>query len=242
MKKWVKISCISIFLLAIAMVMFWGESKDVVARQGVLSLASPAKVKMDDKFDVKVTVKSDIALAAVDAIITYDASVLEFIGNVDGKMTGSSGVITLTDLYETETKEKAYKLEFRAITVGDAKFAFGETYVTDYADLQPIEMYCNTDVTAVVENKRLSENAELKDMLVATGTLSPAFSGDIVEYSADVDADCDSFIFSSIPADENATIVVDKPDVLMHGANVITITVTAPAGNTRVYTIKVIRK
>lgn len=242
MKKWITIAGFSIFLLVAAIVIISGYSTAVVAREGALSLKSPAETKVGDTFQVNVDLKSDIAIAAVEAIITYDATVVEFVGNVDGKMTGSEGVLNLSDLYNVETKEKTYALEFRAIAVGDAKFAFGETYVTDYAELQPIEMHSNTDITVVSENHQLSENAYLKELLVANGTMDKAFSKDIFSYYVNVEADCDTLIFSSVPEEENAVVTVDKPYALMHGENTITITVTAPAGNSQVYTITVNRE
>lgn len=96
----------------------------------------------------------------------------------------------------------------------------------------------------------LDNDAALADLSISQGTLSPAFSGNILQYKAFVDNNVESFTIMPTARSSGASIqingipvssgVVSSPIALQVGTNVISITVTAEDGCTQqTYTLKV---
>lgn len=90
-------------------------------------------------------------------------------------------------------------------------------------------------------------NADLAGLTTSTGSLSPAFASDTLEYAIDVDTATDELTLTPSIADSNATVTVDgaaptTPVALAIGENIIEVVVTAENGTTtRTYTVTVTR-
>ncbi|MBR2566026.1 MAG: S-layer homology domain-containing protein [Paenibacillus sp.] len=99
--------------------------------------------------------------------------------------------------------------------------------------------------------KRLSEptnNAALSGLTLSSGTLSPAFSPDVEQYTASVTSSTYSLVVSVAPLEEGASVQINGASVnsadipLTNGRNTITIEVTAPNGSTKkTYTLLISR-
>ncbi len=241
MKKWMKILIGALAVVLLTLAGFYFPAWSTNAREAQITLDVPEQVKNGEQFTLTVNVESAESLAGIDARIQYNPEVVAFVGDVEGKITGSDGLVNLKDVYGTETNKKIYRLTFQAIQVGESQFAFDKTYVTDYGQLEELEIHSNNKTVTVAENQEISDNADLKDLIVATGTLSPAFSAAVTEYTVSVGHDEDTFIFSSLPADNAAIVKVDMPETLAVGRNQVTITVTAPSGAVKNYIIYVNR-
>jgi uncharacterized delta-60 repeat protein len=93
-----------------------------------------------------------------------------------------------------------------------------------------------------------SNNADLSDLQLGEGTLSPSFANDTLAYSSVVASSSNSISISPITADPTASVTVNgqpasTPVALNVGNNTITILVTAPNGTTtRSYTLLVTRQ
>ncbi|NLK39868.1 MAG: hypothetical protein GX303_06475 [Clostridiales bacterium] len=86
-----------------------------------------------------------------------------------------------------------------------------------------------------------SSNADLAGITVLNGTLTPAFSKDILEYSVTVPHTVEKLDFACTAADSKAFITTDEPPLQINATTTITITVRAENGSTQTYTIKVTR-
>lgn len=241
MNKWMKIAGSVLAFVMVATVVFYFVAVPTEAKVAQITLDAPKQVKNGEQFVLSVIVDSKSALASIDARITYDPEVVTFVGDEAGLMTGSDGIVNLKEIYEEETYQKTYQLTFEANAVGECSFAFDKTYITDYAKLEEVEIQSNADTVSVAENNRISDNTALAEILVATGELSPVFDKAVTEYTVHVDQSEDTFIFSSTPEDEEASVSVDMPDTLSIGENRVVITVTAPSGAVRDYVITVYR-
>jgi len=89
-----------------------------------------------------------------------------------------------------------------------------------------------------------NDNANLFDLFIDEGTLTPEFNSDIIKYSAVVSYDIESITITAIPVDEVATVSDDvgKQNLIV-GENTFEIIVTAQDGKTtKTYTIIIIRE
>lgn len=85
-----------------------------------------------------------------------------------------------------------------------------------------------------------SKDASLASLTISPGTLKPAFSADVTEYTAAVPSDVTSITVSAPAKDGGAKVAVSGNDDLQDGENTITCTVTAEDGETtKTYTIMV---
>jgi mannan endo-1,4-beta-mannosidase len=89
----------------------------------------------------------------------------------------------------------------------------------------------------------LSVNADLSALTVDGGTLSPAFDAATTAYTVSVPNSVKTVTVSGTAADSNATVsgIVTLSELVAGTPQTATITVTAPSGATKVYTVEVTR-
>jgi sRNA-binding carbon storage regulator CsrA len=240
MKK--KISVLLVFVLVVALVLVGVTSKErAYAKTAQMYMELPDSVKKENEFTVRVVLESDVDLYSVDAYLTYNPEMIEFVPDGD-YVTGSAGVLELKDIYAEETKNAEYELTFRALDTGKTELALSEVYLIDYADMDYIEVVPSAKQFDIKVNKTVATDARLSDLLVAPGELTEEFQPDQLDYEMHVGLDVEMVGVSATPMDEDSVVFTDMPDKLQVGENVITITVTAISGNVNVYTVKVYRE
>lgn len=214
------------------------NQKTAYAKTAQLSIEIPNSIKKENEFKVRILLDSDVDLYSIDAYISYDAEILEFIPDCE-YVTGSAGVLELRDSYEAETKKKEYELTFRALDTGKAQIAFTEVYLIDYADMEYMEVVPSAKNFDIGVNKKEEKDARLADLIVAPGEMTEDFSADKFDYEMNVGMDVDMVCLSAVPMEEGSIVESDVLEKLQPGENTITIKVTALSGNINVYTIKV---
>lgn len=94
---------------------------------------------------------------------------------------------------------------------------------------------------SITINKIKSSNANLKQLNVSDGVLSPTFNENTTSYSVTVSSDVDHIDIDALGYD-GSSIVGDGTHSLDYGDNTIQIAVTAEDGSTKSYTINVVRQ
>jgi len=87
-----------------------------------------------------------------------------------------------------------------------------------------------------------SKNADLASLSVSSHSISPSFSAGNTKYSLSVGSNVTSVTINAKTADSGAKISGTGNKTLNYGNNALSVTVTAPAGNTKTYTVTVNRK
>lgn len=240
MKK--KIAVLLTFALIIGLTAIGVSSKNkAYAKTAEMYLEIPESVKKENEFTVKVVLNSDVDLYSIDAYLSYNADLLEFIPNSD-YVTGASGVLELKDTYDAETKNAEYEITFKALDTGDVEVALTDVYLIDYADLDYIEVAPSAKQFSIDINKKVEDDARLSDLLVAPGELTEEFQPNQLEYEMHVGLDVEIVGVSAIPMEEGSIVGLEMPEKLQVGENTIIITVTALSGHVNTYTIKVYRE
>ena len=96
-------------------------------------------------------------------------------------------------------------------------------------------------VTVTANNPTLSGNADLKSLVPSKGSLSPKFDPDVTEYTIAVSHSVTSLSLSATPDHSAAKTYISGKNALEVGKNTRTITVTAPNGTTKKYTVVITR-
>lgn len=191
--------------------------------------------------DVTVTfsVKGDTQIKAVEAYIYYEDSVVEFVSADSSAITGTSGVLKLSQQFEEGTSEAVYALDFHALEVGTTTFKVQEMHVEEWENEEVTTVDNSTAKITVTKNDEESKNANLESLEVFPDTLTPAFEPDVYEYSMTVESDITDIVISAIPSDGESIVQVDGNEELKVGSNRVVITVTSVSGVKKEYQIRV---
>ena len=145
---------------------------------------------------------------------------------------------------DEDSRSITFTYKFKTKAVGSA-----EIYVSDVENyrLEPVPGMSDvietgtSSVTLSIVEKQLSSNANLKAITPSVGTLSPAFSKDVTSYTVNVSNGTTVCYMDFSLEDRDAKAQLSGDEFLKVGDNVRTITVTAPNGNVKKYTVNVIR-
>lgn len=194
---------------------------------------SNSNPKVNNAVTVTVTVKGSEAMYGTDFSVSYNPDVLRFESGDDA--AGGAGVVKIAGGV-TGAANKTYSLKFTAIASGSSSIsASGGVY------------YENTDdsfsgsATVNVSDVSKSTNANLSSLRTSAGVLSPNFSASVTEYTVNVGSDVTECKVYGTTADPDANISVSGSATLKDGENKRVVTVTAPSGDTKSYTLTIIR-
>ena len=178
------------------------------------------RAKSDDNY--LLTLESDVG----ELLPEFNKEIHEYTINVPDKTTQ----ITLNGTVSANSKVNG---------LGTSDVPLGETTRTITVTSQSGEIN-----TYTVKIKRgASKNTELDDLVPSNGTLEPAYTNDITEYTMDLDDNINIINFIANPTDKDAKVTTDDIMVLNYGENTYHVNVLAEDGVTeRNITIKITRK
>lgn len=200
---------------------------------------SSSNVTVGGEFTVTVKVSAS-AIGSVQGKLTYNPSVVEFVSGSDAN--GTAGTVIMTKWSTGDnTPSLSFSLTFKAKAAGSSALSFATTEVTNFNE-EPLDASSASANVTVSTPVVLSGNANLSSIKVSAGTLSPAFSANTTNYSVTVENSVRKLTLSAIAADKDAKTSISGRDTLSVGTNTRVITVTAPNGTTKKYTVKITRK
>ncbi len=222
---------ITVLLTTVAMVLALCTF-NVSAASASVSVSN-SNPKVNNAVTVTVTVKGSEAMYGTDFSVSYNPAVLRFESGDDA--AGGAGVVKIAGGV-TGAANKTYSLKFTAIAAGSSSIsASGGVY------------YENTDdsfsgsATVNVSDVSKSTNANLSSLRTSAGVLSPSFSSSVTEYTVNVGSNTTECKVYGTTADPDADISVSGSATLKIGENKRVVTVTAPSGDTKSYTLTIIR-
>lgn len=220
------------------------------------SFAANAKIAFTDpstevgsEFTVtmKFTSTSGDVLGDTRVYLTYDSSMMEYVQGSSAQASGGDGTLVVSSTMDGST-EVTTPLKFKALKEGVATIKVvtdnSEAYDSD-GQMLTMDKIGTSKVTieAAKSTAAQSDDASLKSLQISPGTLDPAFSPDVENYTASVGLDIDKLTVSAQPANDNASVSVEGGDELKDGENTVVCKVTAEDGTTvRSYTITVTRE
>ncbi len=228
------------FLTCSAMIAAIALGTSFTALAGRIAFSDPSTTTGETvNINMKVSSTGDETIGRADVTLSYDSSMLEFLSG-DGASGGAGTVKVTGSSSSADSKELAFVLSFRALRPGSTTITISSQEVYD-SDSQVvyIEREGSSAITiAAVEGN--SSNADLAGLQVSPGTLSPAFSKDVLEYTLEVGSDVDTLVVDAPALDSGASVSISGNESLQAGENTVTCTVTAQDGLTvKTYTITV---
>lgn len=235
----------------------------VHAASASVSVGGGGSVQEGDVISVTLNVSGSEAISSVTIGLSYDPGVLEFLKDSRrSDINGGNGIINIAG------NSVSYTLNFKAAGQGSTNVSVVDCYVGpsnpdsgDYMDVSGIGAGAAVSVTAPQANPggstggnagisagsaggqtgTGSDDCTLQSLQISPGTLSPAFSPNIYQYTSQVDADVTKITVSAIPTDAKATVTSVNGTGLDMGENTTTIVVQSESGKRATYTLHVTR-
>lgn len=212
----------------------------------MVSWASNTKIAFSDPSvmvgnEVTVTMKvtSDTPLGTAEIMLAYDPGILEFVSgsNANG---GAGAIKVLGTMESADQKSFNFTLKFKTLQAGNAQINVTSQEIYDVnSQLLPVSRQGSSTVK-VTSPATYSKDATLKSLKISPGTLTPAFSASVDQYTAEVDANTTDLVVNAVAANAGAHVTLQGEKGLKAGENQVVVKVTAEDGQTvKNYTIKV---
>ncbi len=198
-----------------------------------------------DTITVTVNFSTDSTVNAAEGLLSYSSDVLEFVSGNNTNLA-EKGKVKLVNMGDGTVF--SFSANFKVIGGGAANVIASDCIVSEgtgeyplsSSSIRVVALTGNEGVTSSSSSSsetKKSSNADLKSITVAAGTLTPAFSANVTEYSVTVPYDKTDGILSCKVAHGNARLKFGGNRDLAVGITKRTITVTAEDGTQKVYTV-----
>lgn len=191
--------------------------------------------------NMKVSSLDSGKLGNVNIMLKYDPAYIEFTDGTNAE--GGAGSIRVNGATSEGDTSYTYKLNFKALAAGETSITVDtwEIYDSD-SKMATLDKQGSSKIT-IAGGSESSADASLSELKISPGTLTPAFSSDVTEYTALVGGSTDKIAISAQPTDSSAKVVITGNAELQLGENTISCKVTAGDGSTvKDYTIVVTKQ
>lgn len=187
---------------------------------------------------VSVTVKvSGTAISGAQLNVAYDSNILSY---VSGGESGGGGIVQIVKDV-SPTASASFTINFATIKSGSATISVSGVIADgEFPNVTDVTIK-GASAILQVKDAALSSNANLKALSVSAGYLSPKFSANRTSYTVNVKNSVEKCEVYATAADGGATVAVSGSSALKVGTNTRVVTVTAPSGDTKKYTINIVR-
>lgn len=201
------------------------------------------EIMLHDTFTVVVNVAADESIGGFEAVLTYDDKYMEFLDG-GNNVNGGEGILRISDLDpENIVTSRKYVLQFKAIKQGNAQIdVLDQAYVYTFEDSAEMSVSSNNLSINIKTDEKVSSNNTLYSLRISPGKLSPDFDAKTTSYTTEVENDVNEVVVSAIAQDADAKVETKGTNSLQEGLNEATITVTAPSGKQKTYTIEITKK
>ena len=230
-KRFLKLTILSLGLLIVA-------PKGALAASASLSYSGDTTIIQGRQYTYSVRLNADSLVKGFQADLSFDGSYLQLVSYTNKSSltcSGSTRIVCYSMSGPIQGNGTIGTVIFKALRSGSTSISFsgakGETATGQ----------CNFGASplGIRINEPPSENANLSSLSVSGCNIG--FNGG-TSYSCNVDSNVGSVSVSASTQDVGARVSGTGNKSLSYGGNRINVTVTAPAGNTKTYTINVNRK
>lgn len=227
-----------IISLIISLIMIFSLFTFSASAANTIIRFSSNSLTVGETVTVTVTLNTGEAMYGVQCVVNYDNNIINY---KSGNAVGGAGSVQIAEAPSGETKV-SYTLTFTAVAAGSCTVSVtGCNYATQGANGAEEKGFSGASATLTVNDAALSSNANLSSLTLSHGSLSPKFSQSRTNYTVSVKNSVTECKIYATAADSGAKVEVSGESVLQIGNNIRTITVTAPSGAQKTYTITIVR-
>lgn len=222
---------------------------------------SDGEPDVGDSFTVTIYYSGD-SFGSVDGALTYDPSVLRYESSTT-EANGGNGELSFSHFQASGDNSMAITFYFTVVGSGDssvtayssdiynydgnslggdtAAAAFTAGATSSQTSTDDNKNNENKDDDKENDNKPKSSNANLSQLSIACGEITPAFSPSVTSYSVTAGPTETDVDITAIPEDDNAYVEFGGSPVLTEDQVTRVVTVVAEDGTKKEYSIKITR-
>ena len=226
-------------ILCLGLAVVWQRGEAVLAASADITFfTEDAETEAGREFTLVLEITSDVTIGDFEGYFTYDAEVVEYQYG-PACITGGDGYLKIADVNATPSFGlRSYSMTFMAKKRGNCEFKMSGVPVVYAHDsgnsmsvmAKPLKFFVRAASDA-------SNNAFAAALKVSSGTLSPEFSPEVMEYTLELDASVQRLIVSAVAEDVNSQVSISGNDHLEYGDNDVNVTITAEDGTVLTYHI-----
>lgn len=213
----------------------------VAAAGNVTVSASKNTVTIGDTVTVTATYTHPDGIGSADLYFHYNAKAFEYVSS--NPAASGAGKLKMS-YYATEAvapTSVTVTITLKAIAAGSGDFKLETAYIaTDEDDTALVGDVKTLSVSA--NNPTLSGDANLASLKPSKGTLTPQFDKNTTSYTVSVPYTVTSVSLICTTSHPDADTAVSGKNALAVGKNTRVVTVTAPNGDTKKYTVVITRE
>ena len=194
--------------------------------------------KVGDSVSVTVTITDSAGLDSVSFSLIYDPEILEY--KESENASGGAGIVKVAVSFSSATS-KRFTINFKALKAGISGIKVTNGFYTALSLGLEEKPFDDVSYNMTVSDASKSDNANLKSLSLSNGKLSPSFSASRTSYTATVANSVTQCKVYATASDSGAKVSVSGESALKVGKNTRTVTVTAPSGAQKTYTITITR-
>lgn len=219
-----------------------GAELSAAAATGSVSFtAGASSVTVGGSVTLTVTYTAS-SVGAGKADIAYDNNLFQCTavnGTGTHNQASAAGLLTYNFAENSQKNSHRFTCTFKSKKAGTGTFTLSSDGLVTFDEEEfSVE---DKSLTVSVENPAASSNANLKSLKPSSGTLTPKFNANTTSYTVEVPYTTTSLSLSAVAADKGAKVAVGDNNTLAVGKNTRVITVTAPSGVTKKYTVVITR-
>ena len=227
-----------VLVFACLCVMFASAPKVLADSVIIDIIAENEEVTVGQLVEVNLVLKSGVRLGGFESYLTYNAATLEFQSADDG-ISGGDGILRIYDPEPSlRSKERTYRIIFKAIEVGGSELAFkGNVYVYDDDTDEELSVSSSSLSISIKPEEVTSTENRLSGLIISPGNLNPLFDPETTSYTTEVSDKVNELVISATPMDATAKVTVSGNEEFTSGENKVIITVKAASSDEKTYTI-----
>lgn len=231
-----------IFLALVLTLGMCGAALSAAAATGSVSFtAGVSSVTVGGSVTLTVTYTAS-SVGAGKADISYDNSLFQCTavnGTGTHNQASAAGLLTYNFAENSQKSSHQFTCTFKSKKAGTGTFTLSSDGLVTFDE----EEFSVGDksLTVSVANPAASSNANLASLKPSSGTLTPQFNANTLNYTVEVPYTTTSLSLSAVAADKGAKVSVGGKNALAVGENTRIVTVTAPSGATKKYTVVITR-
>ena len=194
--------------------------------------------KVGDSVSVTVAITDSAGLDSVSFSLIYDPEILEY--KESENASGGAGIVKVAVSFSSTTS-KRFTINFKALKAGVSGIKVTNGFYTALSLGLEERPFDDVSYNMTVSDASKSDNANLKSLSLSNGKLSPSFSASRTSYTATVANSVTQCRVYATASDSDAKVSVSGDSALKVGKNTRTVTITAPSGAQKTYTITITR-
>lgn len=227
-------------VLAVLLGIFLKDSR-CFSSSGTISLyTGEGSYFVGDEVNLVVDVNSTAGISFVDMEFLYDESLLEYVSGDKG-VTGSEGLVQISDHFSKNKNRKKYNIKFKALKEGSWEFLSTTDPLVYDASFETMSLSILRTTVVIERDETVKKEASLSFLRVAEGEISPKFSAENKEYEVVVSNEVTVLTIYADSTDDTHIVTIEGNEDLRVGNNRVMINVEDNTGNKVSYILMVYR-